>query len=71
MEIQDNMLYDIKKKKKQFKVMCFLFFLWESVIQIGTDRTKGNSFKQKEGIFRFDVGEFFHWEGGEVLEQAA
>ena len=33
---------------------------------IDSDRTRGNSFKWKEEIFEFDVGEVFHWGGGEA-----
>jgi len=36
-----------------------------------TDRTRGNGFKIKEKRFRLDGKEVFHWERGEVLEQAA
>lgn len=33
------------------------------------NRTRGNTYKLKEGKFRIDVGEVFHFEGGILLAQ--
>ena len=43
----------------------------ELFTQVESDRTSGNGFKLKERRLRIDVGEVFHWDGGEVMEQVA